>query len=62
MYAGVGKITGLPGREKALIAACRHFSTSAIGQTLAGSTCHPWADRCQSAQAALSVAAAWSLM
>ena len=41
MYAGVGKITGVPGREKTVIAASRPLTTSGSGRTRAGSTVHP---------------------
>ena len=41
MYAGVGTITGVPGREKTVIAASRPLTTSGSGRTLAGSTVQP---------------------
>ena len=41
MYAGVGKITGLPGCENTVIAAARPVITSGSGRTRPGSTSQP---------------------
>jgi hypothetical protein len=41
MYAGVGKMTGEPGREKCVMASSSALSTSGTLRTSAGSTAQP---------------------
>ena len=54
-------MTGLPGREKTMIAACRPVMTSGSGRIRAGSTAQPKWSACHRAQASAISAAARSL-
>ena len=57
MYAGVGRMTGEPGREKCVMASSSPLITSGIGWMSAGSACHPYRRAMNSAQAAASSSA-----
>jgi hypothetical protein len=52
MQAGVGTLTGEPGRDKCVIAISSALITSGTGWTDPGSTCHPYRRRSKSAHAA----------